>query len=180
MGNGKAFLTLFGRLAALFPKPDSCSIIWSNVAKIGSREGNPEGILLSAQKDLAERTMRREIEEYDPVLVVFATSKYAGDVIKRALTSPMMTGSAAVKAIRMMTCGGEKALPRCWGLATRRASRKKGSTFGWRRPVDWWAQDEHTTISMACPTAPARTCRNSKLIVQRVQRLMCTLISSFV
>jgi hypothetical protein len=41
--------------------------------------------LLSAQKDLAERTLRAEIEEYHPVLVMFATGTYVGDVINRTL-----------------------------------------------------------------------------------------------
>lgn len=84
-GNGSAFWKLFERLTILLPEPDSRSLIWSNVAKIGCLKDNPEGILLSAQKDLAERTLRMEIEEYRPVLVVFVTGSYAGDVINHAL-----------------------------------------------------------------------------------------------
>jgi hypothetical protein len=82
-GNRSAFWRLFDRLAELSPEPDSCSLIWSNIAKIGALKGNPKGVLLSAQKYLAERTLRAEIEEYRPALVVFATGSYAGDVIER-------------------------------------------------------------------------------------------------
>lgn len=86
-GNRKAFWKLFERLAELFPQPDSCNLVWSNIAKIGCLKGNPEGILLSVQKDLAERTLRAEIEEYRPLLIIFATGSYATDVITRVVGS---------------------------------------------------------------------------------------------
>lgn len=84
-GSSSAFWKMFRQLTNLFPEPNSHNCIWSNVAKIGCRKGNPNGILLSAQKDLAKRTLKAEIKEYQPVLIVFTTGGYADDVISDAI-----------------------------------------------------------------------------------------------
>lgn len=72
-GNRRPFWQVFDRLASVNQELDRGSVIWSNIAKIGSLVGNPSGLLLSAQADLAERTLRAEIEEYDPKVIIFVT-----------------------------------------------------------------------------------------------------------
>jgi hypothetical protein len=86
-GNGGSFWKFFGRLADLDPDSGQDSVIWTNVAKIGSEIGNPRGLLLSAQADLAERTLRAEIKDYSPVLTVFVagSDKDMSRIINRAL-----------------------------------------------------------------------------------------------
>jgi hypothetical protein len=64
--NGKAFWNYFGQLADLDPGFGLDSVTWSNVAKIGSMTGNPSGLLLLVRADLAERTLRAEIDQYNP------------------------------------------------------------------------------------------------------------------
>lgn len=70
-GNRSAFWTFFKGVEKLRPNPGLDGIIWSNVAKIGHVNRNSSGLLLSAQADLAERTLRAEIEEYHPSLTFF-------------------------------------------------------------------------------------------------------------
>jgi hypothetical protein len=82
-GNRSPFLRHLQQLDELIPAQKRCSIIWSNFAKIGSLNGNPSGILLSAQQDLAKRTLAAEIKEYQPALVVFTTGSYGGDFLSQ-------------------------------------------------------------------------------------------------
>ncbi|MGA3332663.1 MAG: hypothetical protein ABSC62_00720 [Terracidiphilus sp.] len=56
-------------------------VIWTNLAKIGVDSGNPQGSFLEEQSGLAVRTLRAEIAEYNPSLVVLVTSDYAKDEI---------------------------------------------------------------------------------------------------
>ena len=46
-GNGGPFWKRFGRLTELNGELGTDSVIWTNVAKIGSETGNPRGLLLS-------------------------------------------------------------------------------------------------------------------------------------
>ena len=71
--NQSPFWKFADRLASFNGELDRDSIIWSNICKIGSRVRNPKGLLLSAQADLAERTLRAEIKEYKPKVVIFVT-----------------------------------------------------------------------------------------------------------
>jgi hypothetical protein len=61
----------------------SSPVIWTNLAKIGVVHGNPSGAYLSAQQDLACETLRAEICEYNPSLVVIA-----GDFAKNQIVFP--------------------------------------------------------------------------------------------
>jgi len=69
------FATKLNNIAAM--TPETCSslshIVWSNVAKIGRIDGNPRGIYFEKQKELAVRTLKAEIETYQPALVHFAS-----------------------------------------------------------------------------------------------------------
>jgi hypothetical protein len=67
--------------------PGSDAVIWTNVAKIGSEIGNPRGWLLSKQADLAERTLRTEVEAYRPKITIFVTgtNEVLDGIISRAL-----------------------------------------------------------------------------------------------
>lgn len=86
-GKRTSFWNLFHRLTDLDTSLGTDRVIWTNVAKIGSKEGNPSGLLLSLQAELAEQTLREEMSSYDPALTIFATG---GDsdlsrIITRAL-----------------------------------------------------------------------------------------------
>lgn len=83
-GNRRAFWKFLCGLVDRDADPDLDGVIWSNVAKIGSRKGNPSGRLLSAQRDLAGRTLIEEVREYRPQLVVFVTANYADKIISDA------------------------------------------------------------------------------------------------
>ncbi len=52
-------------------------VIWSNLVKIGIKGGNPRGTDLNLQKELAQRTLRAEIDEYKPSLVFLVSGEYA-------------------------------------------------------------------------------------------------------
>ncbi len=84
VGNKSAFWRFFNQVAKLRPDMHRDGVIWSNVAKIGSRTGNPNGLLLSVQGDLARRTLVEEVREYKPLVVVFVTGTYAESIIKDA------------------------------------------------------------------------------------------------
>lgn len=60
-------------------------IIWTNICKIGTLEGNPKGFILREQSDLAVETLRYEIKVYSPQLICFVTWDYAWDLVKQAL-----------------------------------------------------------------------------------------------
>jgi len=55
-------------------------VIWTNLAKIGVIQGNPNPAQLDAQAELACETLKAEIDEYKPALVVIA-SDYAKEQI---------------------------------------------------------------------------------------------------
>ncbi len=82
-GTSSGFWGFFFRLAALGPGVDG--MIWSNVAKLASNTGRPpRGILYRKQAELATRTLREEVCEYKPSLVVFVTANYAEPIINAA------------------------------------------------------------------------------------------------
>jgi hypothetical protein len=58
--------------------------LWSNIAKIGVSSGNPKGMLLSLQSDLAARTLQSEISAYHPSVVVFASGEYGSSIVLSA------------------------------------------------------------------------------------------------
>jgi hypothetical protein len=53
------------------------SVIWTNLAKIGAQRGNPRGQVLYDQCDLAITTMKAEVREYCPQLVVLVSGGFA-------------------------------------------------------------------------------------------------------
>ena len=61
------------------------NITWTNLCKIGVKDGNPVGEYLTFQHELAVETLGLEIKLYRPKLVVFVTGDYAADVVLRAL-----------------------------------------------------------------------------------------------
>lgn len=59
-------------------------VIWTNLAKIGVMRGNPGHKYLTVQQELARMTLRAEISEYRPVLVVIT-----GDYAKSEVVLPV-------------------------------------------------------------------------------------------
>lgn len=59
-------------------------VIWTNLAKIGVARGNPGRKHLAVQAELAQTTLRAEIAEYRPSLIVIA-----GDYAKREIVFPI-------------------------------------------------------------------------------------------
>ena len=77
-----AFWKLFVELSVAAGNCENLeNIVWTNICKIGLRSGPPTDALLQVQKELAIRTLRIEIEEYRPSLVVFVSGKYASEVV---------------------------------------------------------------------------------------------------
>lgn len=58
-------------------------IAWSNLAKAAPDGGNPTGVLLTSQLELAGRLLRREVEELEPEIVLVISG--------RGYTEPFMT-----------------------------------------------------------------------------------------
>jgi hypothetical protein len=56
-------------------------VIWTNLAKIGVIKGNPWGSYLAAQAGLACATLRAEIDEYKPSLVLIAADYAKCEII---------------------------------------------------------------------------------------------------
>jgi|ERR1035438_669503 hypothetical protein len=67
------------------------SVIWTNLAKIGVQEGNPNWSLVLKQSELAYRTLAGEIEEYKPALIVLVT----GDFGRHEIVWPLFGGADA-------------------------------------------------------------------------------------
>ncbi|MGD0191681.1 MAG: hypothetical protein ABSD74_13150 [Rhizomicrobium sp.] len=81
----RAFWRFARRLSEIASGTDQANLqnlVWSNIAKVGVTSGNPTGRYLAYQHELAVETLRAEIDEYRPSLVVFVTSSYAEEVIR--------------------------------------------------------------------------------------------------
>lgn len=57
------------------------NFIWSNLAKIGTLSGNPDGKYFEVQRDLALRTLQAEISVYRAALIVFVTGGYQRNLV---------------------------------------------------------------------------------------------------
>lgn len=58
-------------------------IVWSNLAKIGSKEkGNPSGVLLKDQKEICEKILREEIDELSPTGIVLVSGYFMENTVK--------------------------------------------------------------------------------------------------
>ena len=64
---------------------------WTNICKIGTVQGNPEGHLFERQRSLAIETLRLEIELYKPRLICFVTWDYKFDCVKEVIGDPSDT-----------------------------------------------------------------------------------------
>jgi hypothetical protein len=64
------------------------NIVWTNISKIGVCSGNPRGACLKSQRELSIRTLRFEIKEYRPALIVFVTGNYGKDVVGEIISDP--------------------------------------------------------------------------------------------
>lgn len=136
-GNRGPFWRFVERVAELRPDLGWDGVIWSNVAKIGCLKGNPSGPLLSAQEDLARRTLVQEVREYKPAVVVFVTANYADEIINDAFgftsagweSSPKGTPDPEVWLKR-----GSRDFPKVRFLWVR---HPQGKT---RRQIDYWTQ----------------------------------------
>lgn len=63
-------------------------VIWTNLAKIGAVKLNPHWLFLQKQSELAQQTLRAEIKEYRPVLVVLITNTFAAQEIAHPVFGP--------------------------------------------------------------------------------------------
>ena len=66
----------YWRLFKELKRRTGAPVIWTNVAKIGSTDGNPKWQLVVRQANLAERTLRAEIACYNPALVFLVTGSF--------------------------------------------------------------------------------------------------------
>jgi len=57
------------------------NLVWTNICKIGVKQGNPNGYVFRAQRELAIESLRLEIERYRPRLVVFVTGDYGAEIV---------------------------------------------------------------------------------------------------
>lgn len=69
--------TGFWRMLQALKEDTRGTVIWSNVTKIGTRRGNPPPALVEVEADLAIATLRAEVEDYDPQLIIFVTGYFA-------------------------------------------------------------------------------------------------------
>jgi hypothetical protein len=67
------------------------NLVWSNIAKIGTVTGNPEGQYLAAQRQLAVETLKLEIATYRPALLLFVSGVYSTDIVHE-VTAPLVGG----------------------------------------------------------------------------------------
>jgi hypothetical protein len=67
------------------------NLVWSNVCKIGTVAGNPKGKCYGRQRELAIRTLRAEIYEYRPKLLLFVTGGFGEDIIDEVTTCRTQT-----------------------------------------------------------------------------------------
>jgi hypothetical protein len=68
------------------------AVIWSNVAKIGTKQGNPSWQLVEAEADLAIATLKAEVAHYRPRLIIFVTGEFARfEVVTKLLGVPKET-----------------------------------------------------------------------------------------
>jgi hypothetical protein len=58
--------------------------VWTNLAKIGFANKDVDDDLFHRQEQLAENTLRAELDEYNPTVVHFAVGKLGGQCILRA------------------------------------------------------------------------------------------------
>jgi len=61
------------------------NLIWTNLAKIGVRSGNPSGAYFNAQMELAVETLAAEITHYRPSLVVASMAWFGYGPLRRAI-----------------------------------------------------------------------------------------------
>jgi hypothetical protein len=57
------------------------NLVWTNICKIGVKQGNPSGYVFRAQRELAVESLRFEIKRYRPRLVVFVTGDYGAEIV---------------------------------------------------------------------------------------------------
>jgi hypothetical protein len=57
------------------------NLVWSNLVKIGVKNGNPKGLYYIKQKDIAVQTLRLEIQYYKPDLIYIAHGRYGGEIV---------------------------------------------------------------------------------------------------
>lgn len=68
------------------------NLIWTNISKIAVHGGNPGAALRRAQYDLSLRTLKLEIAEYRPRLIVFVTNAYEEKIVGEIADDPDKTG----------------------------------------------------------------------------------------
>lgn len=133
------FWSLFRRLGKLNPEEGLNSIIWTNIAKIGTQTGNPPRLLLSVQADLAERTLRTEIEEYRPTLVIFVAANFGDQIVNRAIGVPKNAWKSSGKRDHDEDVWWVRGTPSY--LWTRHPERKR------REQIEQWMQQAQTLLS---------------------------------
>ena len=80
IGNGDQNPSAFWRFRERLEQISS-QVVWTNLVKIGFENDNPSLPFIQRQKELAQRTLRAEMEEYKPALVALVTNKFAANEI---------------------------------------------------------------------------------------------------
>jgi len=84
-----AFWTLAQKLSELgFRNADAKrsfmeNLVWSNVAKIGAKRGNPTKKFLKPQIELSKETLRAEIAYYKPDIIYVAHSSFGEEIVNK-------------------------------------------------------------------------------------------------
>jgi hypothetical protein len=76
------------RLCTAFGCDNRSNLVWSNLCKIGTHTGNPSDELVGLQQELAIKTLRAEIVEYNPTIVVFVSNQFAQKILLGAIGNP--------------------------------------------------------------------------------------------
>jgi hypothetical protein len=76
------------RLSTALGGDNRSNLVWSNLCKIGTHTGNPSDELVGLQQELAIKTLRAEIVEYNPTIVVFVSNQFAQKILLGGIDNP--------------------------------------------------------------------------------------------
>jgi hypothetical protein len=76
------------RLCTALGCDNRSNLVWSNLCKIGTDLGNPSDELVGLQQELGITTLRAEIDEYNPSIVVFVSGQFAQKILLGAIDDP--------------------------------------------------------------------------------------------
>lgn len=67
---------------------DLGNLAWTNLCKVGTQSGNPNGGQIEAQREDAITILRQEIIEFKPTILVFVSANFAKNIMLPAIGAP--------------------------------------------------------------------------------------------